>query len=67
MADFDIRAWRAAHGLPERIDNPEVVEQATKLLRRDLTERLAEQRQQSQDRTEHRNADDGQCADAQPA
>jgi hypothetical protein len=61
MAAFEIRAWRAERGLPERIDNPEAVEPVTKLLGRDLSEHLATsgvQPQSSQGRTVRRNADD---------
>jgi hypothetical protein len=70
VAPFDIRAWRAERGLPERIDNPEVVESVTRLLARDLSERLAtaeEQRQSTQDRTVRRSANDAQRADSATA
>jgi len=36
-ADFDIRAWRAKHGLPARIDNQAVIEAVAAFLARDLT------------------------------
>jgi hypothetical protein len=39
--DFDIRAWGAAHGWPERIDDPAVIDAVIALLRRDLEARLA--------------------------
>ena len=65
MAAFDIRAWRAEHGVPDRITDPATVKRVTELLRRDLTQRRASgaQRQPTQDRTGRRNADDGQRAD----
>jgi hypothetical protein len=58
-ADFDIRAWRARHGLPARIDNPAVIEAIAALLARDLTPRLAasgERSRWSQGRTGRRSA-----------
>jgi hypothetical protein len=67
---FDIRQWRASRGLPERINNPDVIRDVTALLRRDLTERLAasgESRQQSQDQTGLRNAGERQGSGVRPA
>jgi hypothetical protein len=69
-ADFDIRAWRAKHGLPARIDNPAVIEAVAALLARDLTPRLAaseERSRPSQGRTGRRSACRTGPADADSA
>lgn len=67
---FDIRQWRRQHGLPERLDDPDVIERVTRLLGRDLSERLAasgESPQPRQGRTGRRNGHGQEHAGSQPA
>jgi hypothetical protein len=67
----DIRAWRTAHGLSERLDDPEVIERVTRLLGRELTpDRIAHyaaQSQQKPDQSERRTLGEPEDTDAQPA
>jgi hypothetical protein len=70
MPGFDIREWRARHGLPERIEDPAQIKSAVALLSRDLMKRFAasgESRRLSQGRTVRRNADDGRRTDSASA
>jgi hypothetical protein len=60
VADFSIRAWMREHDVTMPVNDPAVRAELTKLLRRDLTKRLAaygEQARPNQDRTAPRNAD----------
>jgi hypothetical protein len=41
MPGFDIRAWRASHGLPERVSDPAQINAIAALIGRDLSQRLA--------------------------
>jgi hypothetical protein len=67
VPEFDIREYRARKGLPVRIENPDVIASVTALLRRDLTQRLADQRQSSQGRTAPGSARYTERADAETA
>jgi hypothetical protein len=70
VPEFDIRQWRAARGLPERITNPDVIASLAALLRRDLTKRLATSegsRQRTQGRTAPRSMRRTERGDADSA
>jgi hypothetical protein len=67
---FDIRSWMAQHNVSLPVSEPALRSDIAKLLRRDLTERLAASGAQARpnpDRTVRRNADGGQSADSATA
>jgi hypothetical protein len=70
VPEFDIRQWRSSRGLPERVDNRDVIASLAALLRRDLTKRLAASegsRQRTQGRTVRRSVQRTARADADSA
>lgn len=70
MAAFDIRSWLREHDAALPVNDPAVRAEIAKLLRRDLTERLAAsgvQARPNPDRSVRRNAGDVECAGSETA
>ena len=70
MPGFNIRDWMREYNVTLPVNDPAVREEIAKLLRRDLSERFAAsegQPQPNQGRTEHRNTDAPERADAETA